>query len=611
MALSKYANIWRIPYEGYAALAWLAASGLTLVFYGIDDYTAMIIALIAAIAGIRRFFQAKRLIEQRVSLSGNAGIITMTRQELLNISSLDPDGMFLGLGWKWQPRHARLCRELFAKNDDEMPTVPKWMLKIFGHTRAPEETIGNPRIHGLETRDTNIYAMLEALAGHTLIVGTTGSGKTRLYEVLVTQAIAANAVVIFIDPKGDRDLELRMRDECKKSGRDFLFFHPAFPSKSIRFNPLKNWHSPSEIASRIAQLLGNGDNDNFVQFAHLTIDRVINGLLAIGERPSLRKIMEYVQIGVDPLLDKLLDQYLFEIFGSGWEGKLTGYLQDKKAGNVSRTDAKIALYTAEVRGANPNDVMDGLVSIYHHSKEHYNKMILALLPLLQQLTSGEIGEMLSPEHENMDDPRPIFDSEKIIKGGKVFYMATNSLSNKQVATAITSIALADFAAVAGSIYNFEDAKQDIYLMVDEAGEGINDQFTQILNKGRGAGYKTFFATQTLSDLEVRLGSKQKANQTIGNANNMISLRLQDTDTAKYIADKFGETTVRSISVSQSNRAESEANMMEFGGTVTRAMKEEQTELMPMNVLKRLPNLQFVALVAGGNLYKGRIPIITN
>lgn len=603
---SPYRNIWRQPYEAYAAVAWGVAAVITGLFYGIGErnWTALVMAVIAGMAGMHRFRQGRELIGQRISIAGGGGVATMTRSELLAASSENHDGIYLGKGWEWQPRHTKMCHDLFAKNKEDIPPIPKWILKLYGKTAPHESFIGDARIHGMEQNEGNVYELLSAAEGHTLIVGTTGSGKTRLYEVLVTQAIHSGAVVIVIDPKGDRDLANRMRKECKIAGRPFLYFHPAFPSKSIRFNPLKNWNNISELASRIAQLLG--ESDSFVEFSHLTIDRVNNGLVAIGIRPTLRNIMDYLQNGIDKMLETLLEKVFYETLGDGWEKKVAGQVQ--KNNGLTMMEAKIALYTSEVRPFHRNEVIDGLVSIKEHDKEHYGKLIVRVLPLMQMLTSGETGELLSPDHENLADERPIYDSEKIIEGNMVLYMGLDSLSNKQVGGAIGSIALADLAAVAGAIYNF-GTKKDIYLFVDEANEAMNDQFIGILNKGRGAGFKGFFATQTIADIEARLGSKAKASQALGNANNVIALRLRDPDTAKFVTEMFGSTTIKSVSVSQSNRAESETHFMEFGGTVTRAMKSEEADLMPKEVLFRLPNLQFVAYTAGGRVSKGRIPII--
>lgn len=54
---------------------------------------------------------------------------------------------------------------------------------------------------------------LKHTEGHSLIVGTTGSGKTRMFDILISQAILRGEAVIIIDPKGDKE----MRDNARRA----------------------------------------------------------------------------------------------------------------------------------------------------------------------------------------------------------------------------------------------------------------------------------------------------------------------------------------------------------------------------------------------------------
>ncbi len=98
-------------------------------------------------------------------------------------------------------------------------------LKKYYNTRA---TGGNPSIHGVGVKEEiSITLPASSLSLHTAIIGGTGSGKTRLIESMVTQAIIRDEPVIVIDPpKGDAELIDRIYDTCKKIGRedDFQFF---------------------------------------------------------------------------------------------------------------------------------------------------------------------------------------------------------------------------------------------------------------------------------------------------------------------------------------------------------------------------------------------------
>ena len=59
--------------------------------------------------------------------------------------------------------------------------------------------------------------------------------------------------------------------------------------------------------------------------------------------------------------------------------------------------------------------------------------------------------------------------------------------------------LADLASVAGDRYNYGLDNRPVNIFVDEAAEVINDPCIQLLNKGRGAKFRLFIATQTFAE----------------------------------------------------------------------------------------------------------------
>jgi conjugal transfer pilus assembly protein TraD len=156
-------------------------------------------------------------------------------------------------------------------------------------------------------------------------------------------------------------------------------------------------------------------------------------------------------------------------------------------------------------GPKGSEGIDGLLSLVEHNRMHFSKMIASLIPVLNMLTSGELGDLLSPNEEDSSDRRPILDTSTIISGKHVLYVGLDSLSDSIVSSAIGSIVLADFASVAGMIYNSGIKPGRISMFVDEAAEVVNLPFIQILNKGRGAGFQVVMATQTLPDIVARLG----------------------------------------------------------------------------------------------------------
>ena len=606
-------DMWRPAYEQWAALGWAVAA--LVVCVATIPYRP-IVALMCALFAAWRGAQAARMYRFRLAISGQR-LARVPPEQMLEKTAMAlgrQRGLWLGRGFAWTPQHAQLARQFFDRNPEEIPMLPEWLPRIVRKLLLPRDAILDPHVtqgaswlHGLGS-ERDLFLPLSALPGHTLIVGTTRSGKTRLYELLTFQVIHGDATLLVLDPKGDADWERRLRAECERCGRDFLYFHLAFPSQSIRINPLASWNNPSEIASRISQLLaGEAGGDGFVDFADSTISRIVNGQVMVGERPSLKSIKHYVEHGVGELLGRCFQKWFVPREGPNWDAALAPYIQKAP----SRVHAMAAYYAERyVRGTGDSDeAIDGLVTILHYDKDWFSRVIVRLVPLLQRLATGELGGLLSPDVADLDDARPVYTMEKIVSGKKVLYIGADMLSNKLVGSAVLSMLLADLAAVAGAMYNF-GGKQDVYLFVDEAAEAVNEQLIQIQNKGGMAGFRVFLATQTCADFEARLGKRAKATQVFGNTNNVIALRLRDHDTAKMISELFGETTLSKMNVSHSSGSHTEALAIEFKGTVSRTLKEERAALVGADVLMRLPNLQYFAMVAGGNIVKGRLPVIT-
>lgn len=547
----------------------------------------------------------------RVEKISVADTVALSRKHL----KIREGAFFLGRGFRWTQHHAEVARQIMYRSPDEIQGPPSWLpapllkaLQPPNFVPLKDDAIGVPWIHGLSPDEEELRLPIEALAGHSLVVGTTRAGKTRLYELLTTQIVHKGDPLVILDPKGDKDWENRVRQECARAGRKFLYFHPAHPSKSIRINPLANWNNLSEPATRIGQLIDA--EGTFSAFAWKTLYRIMRALVADGSMPTIKEAKHYVQQGVEPLLERLLQKRLYELQGAAWDQNLSQYEQKQARGKTSPIQSeRLELMIGKFTSLNIRDeAIDSLIAMVHHSKEHYSKMIQVLEPILEMLGSDEIGKMLSPDPLDLDDERPIYTTSKVIEEDAVLYVGLDSLSNKIIGSAIGSILLADYASVAGATYNFRK-KKDAYLFIDEAAEVMNEQGIQILNKAGGAGVKAFIATQTIADFDAVFGSTARTKQALGNLNNVICLRVKDPDMAEWIARSFGTTAARDVNVSFSTGSESSASFTEFRGSASRSIREVEIPFVSPDLLTRLPGLHYFAFLAGSTLYKGRLPIL--
>ncbi|MGG2041453.1 MULTISPECIES: conjugative transfer system coupling protein TraD [unclassified Burkholderia] len=621
--MKGHINHFRPIYEVRGAIGWLMAL-LVLPLSGMPY--GWVFALFAlAMFGLRSG-QVWRALKFRMGLS-TKWLTTLAVPALLAIQTrmrAEVNAMYLGTGFEWTQKHCQMAHDILRMPTTEIPGLPKWLPKtkagrafeeMIENLFAPKDSIrdrtpqGVSWTHGLEAAKGYVPFHYKAMGGHTAVGGTTGSGKTRCYEVITTQVIHGGDVLIDIDPKNDKEWKARAEREAERTGRKFLYFNQAKPSESIRLEPLESWSQPSEIPSRIAQLMEEGP---FRSFAFLFISRSVNGELYIGDKPNLRSILKYAQLGIDPLLEKALMRFFIERGLIDWEQLVTAdTVRIANKPGSTRVDAMISLYQARFGAQDrAHEAIDGLIATHLHDREHYMRIIASALPLLQMLATGETGLMLAPKVDDFEDEREIWTIEKVIRQKAVLHIGLDSLSNSIVAKAIASMILADVSAVCGAVYNFYDTTPEVVLVIDEIAEAINEQVIQILNKGRGAGFKAFVAFQTRADLEAKLGNAAKMLQVLGNLNNQIILRLEDTDTAEWFSKKVGDTAIRNLIFSSSTSKASEGHVGEFTGSVTRSQQLEAVPLIPTRLIQTLPNLQYFMRISGGAVYQGRIPILT-
>jgi conjugal transfer pilus assembly protein TraD len=597
----------RKPYELYVATAWFVATATSFAGYIVlpGGNSMMIPWLCFGFMALQSAIKGLNLVGR-----GKVGemLTFMDVGKLLEL--VKPEKMWFGWGFDWMPIHTQRAVDYMLSG-----------AKI----NHDQESPGSPWIHGLNVgKEKDVLIPLKSLEGHTIMFGTTGAGKTRAYEVMVTQAIHRGDTVIMIDPKGDKELRDRMELECARAGRDdsFLFFHPAFPKSSIRLDPMRNFTRTTEIASRIATLLPSqtGGSDAFTAFAFRALNLVAQGLLETGKRPSIKQLRYYIEGGAESLLVHAIEAHADRVEPNWKEGSAEPFFTKAKAGKAKKMEtitnpdwlATIEWYRATMsNGPKGSEGIDGLLSLVEHNRLHFSKMIASLIPVLNMLTSGDLGELLSPNEDDTRDARQIFDTSTIISGKHVLYVGLDSLSDSIVSSAIGSIVLADFASVAGMIYNSGKKPGRISMFVDEAAEVVNLPFIQILNKGRGAGFQVVMATQTLPDIVARLGDEARARQVVGNCNNLITLRIKDGDTQQFVVETFGQTYIKTVQQNISSAVNSAENIINYSGNSGQSLSFGEHDLFPQHLLGHLPNFHYIASIAGGRVIKGRLPIITH
>ncbi len=181
---------------------------------------------------------------------------------------------WLGHGFDYGPAEASRTRYLLEKGPG----------RVLGERVAKE---GAYWIHGAGTEHDLFYDLADAV-GHTLVIGTTRTGKTRILDLKITQAIMRGEPVIILDPKGDHELRENARQACIQAGHPerFSMFHPAYPEDSVRLDPMRNWNRSTELASRIAALIPSETGaDPFTAFGWQAMNNIVDGLCPSPSTP--------------------------------------------------------------------------------------------------------------------------------------------------------------------------------------------------------------------------------------------------------------------------------------------------------------------------------------
>lgn len=245
--------------------------------------------------------------------------------------------------------------------------------------------------------------------------------------------------------------------------------------------------------------------------------------------------------------------------------------------------------------------LDKIMGIATLVPDFYRRVTNGVMPYLSALTAGALGDLLSGKEQHL----PTF--LELIENNKVFYAALHSLKDASTGQALGRLMMSDLAFVAGEL-NLQNKKHPrVSVFIDEASELSNEGLVQLLNKSRSVNFSITLATQCMADLTKRTGSSASASQIIANCNNLISLRVNDPESAAVVSSVLPHTVVgersSSVMVSENGGLNSDSY------TTSRSLMQKEAPLFPNSMLMQLPDLEFIARMASGGFYKGFLPIL--
>lgn len=611
----KHLMPFRPNYELYEVLGWGAGMLTTL---GVGNYLSMPPAATISTVAIQGLFILKVLPNaiKIASLHNNLKTIPkplfVPAEQVVRQMIASPDSTLIGKGFIWKHEQGQRAHEI-VKTGQADRFLPD-----------NDNSMGYGWIHQLGNKNDWIEVPDHMLTLHTSITGTTGSGKTTFYKLMILQAAIKQIPLIFVDPKNDEEIAEFMRECMRLTNRedDYYYLSIAHLNKSNSISPISNYSNSTEIANRIISVIQKSDNttDPFLSFATMALTTVIQLMDFVKIKPTLVNLK--AQLGTDlnyfaELMTLAIDKLGEELFPDVYSGILERRLKHEKLDK--KTDSKMAhaairinFYYNDIAPVKEYTFIKGGIDLMQHNREHFQKMILNALPILTMLTSDGLDDILSPAPNNQSDDRVTVSVKDIISTNGMFYLGLNALADGEKGSAVGSIFLSDITAVAADIYNYArprgEAKHDTIILIDEAAEVINDQVIRLQNKGRGAGFNLYIASQSTTDYVATLGSEAKKEQVNVNANHNIALRTINVQGQKDIIERIPKAKFKYILRGHGTSAG--ADPEQITGSIGERIMEEEGEFFPPQLLGNLPDLEFFAILQAGRICKGQIPIVT-
>lgn len=626
---SKSEHLFRPIHELSISSIWLAGAALTPIVStvgisptGFTTSTTMATAMLA-VSGFYAW-SAYPLIKRQMKLTVNRKVFMTT--SVLRVKNRlearhrgrgeDKREVYIGSGFEWGPEHAQRAYQVLDMDSQmtevQLPFILKPVVKML--SKETKKLGGAPWIHGMGDEEP-IKIVEDTLYGHTFIAGNVGTGKTTLLRLMSINALHLGNVLVVLDPKNDHDWRNSIKKEMDYLGigHNFYHIHPSAPSTSARMPLLKHYTRITEIADRVAPLMGSSDGNGkaFQDFAYGIIYHTANGLRYLEEPIRLTEIQRVISSDRRGLALRVMRKYYEDVLGEGWEVSLLPTLEKL---SPDRLTAMAMYYNDTLKHKKSVPAVEGMIEFALHDEGHYAKMVVSLRPVLTTLTAEPLNELLSPvDDPRKEDPRPIVDMKSVMEKGGCIYISLDSLTDSKSAGFIARLVLAELAAVAGERYNNTDINaRRVTIANDEVHASLenNDALLNILAQGRAALMQMILATQTVSDLEAK-SDEATANRFLGLCNNFISMRTTDPKTQEYVALQFSKTSIAQVQAQSGSGTSTSESMLAFSSSYGERLMKTREDMFPQELLGQLPILQYVARLADGRKLKMRLPILKN
>ena len=386
---------------------------------------------------------------------------------------------------------------------------------------------------------------LKSRSQHLIVSGATGQGKTTLLKTLLSHSLKHNHPVIIIDPKGEKEDILEMKERAKLYGRekDFYLFSLAFPEESVSYNPLSNGTS-EQIKARLIDGL-RFEHEYYKAQASLWLGTVLYALEVLGETVTFSRLRELIS-------------------------------SKEKLRVVQKEINKIKTHKHKER------LKSGLGSAFQITTSD----LAGVFSQISSIDAAVFTDIISPKE---DDNKTKLSLSDVLENKKIAYFQMNVNGYGDISRRIGRIILQDLKVLSNQIqagqkhfdYDF------CACFIDEFGSFATQDFADFLKMARSSKIGIHLFCQGLADLKAV--SPEFKEQIIGNTSSKIIFRQdvpEDAEAWSRIAGTFSSKK----KTYQITGTETEEEMTGMGSL--REVKEMRIEF---DVFKKLSQGQAVLI----------------
>lgn len=359
--------------------------------------------------------------------------------------------------------------------------------------------------------------------GHCITLGGSRSGKSQMLLSMVDYAIADQRNnIIVIDPKPEAKLFPAMLNAAKRSGRgnEVIILNAIDPSMStMRFNPFSGYIIFEEIVDNLVAGIPVDSPSFFVDQARKVATVAIQIDIYLNE-----KLGKKASFPISRLL---------QIMQHSWITQHIGIIEMEFATNPGNK--------------NLGNLINLAKSLTDLQASKFEEVCSSLSNVVSQLATGIISQLIDT------DGNPIFDKLWDDTGrngeGVICYFYTGALFAGDKAYALSRIFLSALQSFCARVYyNKGKLARPLEVHIDEASNVFYERIIELQNKAAGAGVWNHFLTQSIADIDNKIGDKRREVILDSCAAKLVLVSGSAKSTGNYAAELAGDMTQHEITM---------------------------------------------------------------